>query len=88
MVPGQQNPEWLISRELLTLKKSSIFCPHGHIDAYTISSIQYVLWVTSEKMAKNVTGGVKIENGIFSFICVRICCQHPGIYEINEGNTF
>ena len=25
MVPGQQNPKWLISRELLTLKKSSIF---------------------------------------------------------------
>ena len=44
--------------------------------------------VTSEKMAKNVTGGVKIQNGIFSFICVGICCQHPEIYEINEGNTF
>ena len=60
-----------------------------HMYEETTASVkrQGILRVTSEKMAENVTGGVKIQNGIFSFICVRICCQHPGIYGIKTRSN-
>ena len=33
-----------------------------------VTTSPYILFWVTEKMAKNVTGGVKIQNGIFSFI--------------------